>query len=150
MSLFSSSSSSSINHFTTYSKTRSSFGGIGIGLEDNNNVSVDQLKRKLSLLSQERDEALEDLKNVETAFSDLHKKYERAKGTMENLKKNEDLLIARDSALLKQLEARDAQVGKLREEMQSTLERMHSDYEAKGSSTDAENARLRASFGKQR
>ena len=35
----------------------------------------------------ERDQALEDLQSVETAFSDLHQRYERVKGVVEGLKK---------------------------------------------------------------
>ena len=35
----------------------------------------------------ERDQALEDLQSVETAFSDLHQRYERTKGVVEGFKK---------------------------------------------------------------
>ena len=35
----------------------------------------------------ERDQALEDLQSVETAFSDLHQRYERVKGVVEGFKK---------------------------------------------------------------
>jgi hypothetical protein len=35
---------------------------------------------------------LEDLKNVESAFADVHRKYERTKNVVEGFKHNEDQL----------------------------------------------------------
>ena len=35
----------------------------------------------------ERDQALEDLQSVETAFSDLHRRYEKTKAVVEGFKK---------------------------------------------------------------
>ena len=37
-------------------------------------------------------QALEDLKNVEAAFADVHRKYERTKQVVEGFKHNEDQL----------------------------------------------------------
>ncbi|XP_014681419.1 PREDICTED: transforming acidic coiled-coil-containing protein 3-like isoform X2 [Priapulus caudatus] len=45
-----------------------------------------------SELVAERDQVLEDMQNVEKAFSDLHRRYEKAKGVVEALRKNEDTL----------------------------------------------------------
>lgn len=45
-----------------------------------------------SLLGVERDQAAEDLKNVETAFADVHRKYERTKNVVEGFKTNEETL----------------------------------------------------------
>ncbi|XP_013791956.2 transforming acidic coiled-coil-containing protein 1-like [Limulus polyphemus] len=41
-------------------------------------------------LTKERDQALEDLQSVESAFSDLHRRYEKTKGIMEGYKQNEE------------------------------------------------------------
>lgn len=47
---------------------------------------------KVQVLQREKDQALEDLSSVENAFSDLHKRYEKLKGTVQGYKKNEDIL----------------------------------------------------------
>jgi len=39
----------------------------------------------------ERDQALEDIRSVETAFADLHRRYEKTKQTVEGFKKVEPL-----------------------------------------------------------
>merc|ERR1739844_759401 len=46
---------------------------------------------RLRLMS-ERDQANDDLKNVEAAFADVHRKYERTKAVVEGFKQNEDTL----------------------------------------------------------
>merc|ERR1711988_982601 len=43
-------------------------------------------------LMAERDQATDDLKNVEAAFADVHRKYERTKSVVEGFKQNEDTL----------------------------------------------------------
>ena len=43
-------------------------------------------------LGAERNQAVEDLKNVETAFADVHRKYERTKTIVEGFKTNEETL----------------------------------------------------------
>lgn len=45
-----------------------------------------------SVLNGERDQAAEDLKNVEMAFADVHRKYERTKTVVEGFKTNEETL----------------------------------------------------------
>jgi predicted nucleic acid-binding Zn-ribbon protein len=49
-------------------------------------------KGSMADLVKERDQALEDLQSVETAFSDLHRRYEKSKTVLESMKKNEDVL----------------------------------------------------------
>ncbi|ESN90817.1 hypothetical protein HELRODRAFT_104333 [Helobdella robusta] len=43
-------------------------------------------------LRRERDQALDDLQSVETAFSDLHKRYEKCKSVVDAYRKNEETL----------------------------------------------------------
>merc|ERR1712088_1086061 len=45
-----------------------------------------------SRLELERDQAAQDLQNVEAAFADVHRKYERTKSVVEGFKQNEDTL----------------------------------------------------------
>ncbi|PIK52393.1 putative transforming acidic coiled-coil-containing protein 3 isoform X4 [Apostichopus japonicus] len=47
---------------------------------------------RVQQLQKEKDQALEDLSSVENAFSDLHKRYEKLKATVQGYKKNEDVL----------------------------------------------------------
>ena len=43
-------------------------------------------------LAAERDQAVEDLRNVEAAFADVHRKYERTKQAVEGFRQNEEAL----------------------------------------------------------
>ncbi|KAK3881700.1 hypothetical protein Pcinc_013856 [Petrolisthes cinctipes] len=47
---------------------------------------------KIKGLETERNQALDDLANVEVAFSDVHRKYERTKQVVDTLRRNEDTL----------------------------------------------------------
>lgn len=50
------------------------------------------LATSLTQVKKERDQALEDLQNVETAFGDLHRRYEKTKVAVEGFRKNEEIL----------------------------------------------------------
>ncbi|XP_071947046.1 uncharacterized protein [Antedon mediterranea] len=47
---------------------------------------------KFEELQREKEQALDDLASVENAFSDLHKRYEKLRNTIEGYKKNEEIL----------------------------------------------------------
>lgn len=49
-------------------------------------------EERIKTLEVERNQALEDLANVEVAFSDVHRKYERTKQVVDTLKRNEETL----------------------------------------------------------
>ncbi|XP_042232549.1 transforming acidic coiled-coil-containing protein 3-like isoform X2 [Homarus americanus] len=49
-------------------------------------------EERIKALELERNQALEDLANVEVAFSDVHRKYERIKQVIDTLKRNEETL----------------------------------------------------------
>ncbi|XP_030841678.1 transforming acidic coiled-coil-containing protein 3 isoform X3 [Strongylocentrotus purpuratus] len=59
-------------------------------------VDVSQAKTssddKASQLQKEKDQALEDMASVESAFSDLHRRYEKLKQTLDGYRKNEETL----------------------------------------------------------
>ncbi|XP_077992931.1 uncharacterized protein LOC144446953 isoform X3 [Glandiceps talaboti] len=66
-------------------------------------------KEALTEIQRERDQALEDLSSVESAFSDLHRRFEKLKMAVEGYKKNEDILkkcVADYQAKLKKHEQR--------------------------------------------
>ncbi|XP_063882247.1 titin-like isoform X6 [Scylla paramamosain] len=74
---------------------------------------------KISALEGERDQALEDLANVEVAFSDVHRKYERTKQVVDTLKRNEETLrgaVADYEAKLKKQEQKFLEFQKHAEE----------------------------------
>ncbi|OXA46922.1 transforming acidic coiled-coil-containing protein 3 [Folsomia candida] len=136
--------------FGNFSNNRMGGGGGGRRgfREDEIDEKVNKVISEKESALAERDLALEDLRNVETAFSELHKRYERAKTVMDNLKQNEELLKARDAQLVNKVEMKDQQLVKLREEVTQKLEQMYSDYEKKAQSIEAENTRLRAQIRK--
>nr|XP_006825653.1 PREDICTED: probable GPI-anchored adhesin-like protein PGA55-like [Saccoglossus kowalevskii] len=64
-------------------------------------------KDNLDQTRKERDQALDDLSSVESAFSDLHRRYEKLKTAVEGYKKNEEILkncVADGHARLKKSE----------------------------------------------
>jgi len=112
---------------------------------------MDELKQKLERSNEEkgsfikdRDQALEDLNNVESAFSDLHKKYERSKSIIMNLKENEAAMVKRDQELNHRIENREKKLEMYKQTAQEKVEQMYQDYEQKLKDMDAENTRLRA------
>lgn len=59
---------------------------------EKNQKSQDHYNHSNSEAVKERDQLQADLTAVETAFSDLHRRYEKLKGVVENFKKNEEIL----------------------------------------------------------
>ncbi|XP_067126550.1 transforming acidic coiled-coil-containing protein 1-like [Centruroides vittatus] len=64
---------------------------ISLWMEDSRreNMELKECKQKLIF---ERDQAIEDLRSVENAFSDLHRRYEKSKTMIEEFKENENRL----------------------------------------------------------
>jgi chromosome segregation ATPase len=82
-------------------------------------VTTSESKVSMADLLKERDQALEDLKSVESAFSDLHRRYEKTKTVVEAFKKNEDTLkkcMADYQSKLKKSEEKYLQLKKQAEE----------------------------------
>ena len=44
-------------------------------------------QEEVTNLEKERDQALDDMRSVETAFADLHRRYEKVKGMVETYRK---------------------------------------------------------------
>ncbi len=69
----------------------------------------DSSQESVAGVQKEKEQALEDLASVENAFSDLHRRYEKLKITVESYKKNEEVLkkcVADYQAKLKKQEQR--------------------------------------------
>jgi len=101
-----------------------------------------------SLLGVERDQAAEDLKNVETAFADVHRKYERTKNVVEGFKTNEETLkrLIEESEI--KLRKQDQRYELLKSHAEETLDKANREIENMAKSQDAEMARLSAMFKK--
>ncbi|XP_022091714.1 transforming acidic coiled-coil-containing protein 3-like isoform X5 [Acanthaster planci] len=56
------------------------------------NKAKDSSQESVASILKEKEQALEDLASVENAFSDLHRRYEKLKQTVESYKKNEEVL----------------------------------------------------------
>ena len=54
---------------------------------EDKNKSSSATQDELVTMVKERDQAIEDFQNVEAAFADLHRRYEKSKNTLEGFKK---------------------------------------------------------------
>lgn len=100
------------------------------------------------ILGAERNQAVEDLKNVETAFADVHRKYERTKTIVEGFKTNEETLkkMMEDSEI--KLRKQDQRYELLKSHAEETLEKANREIENMAKTQDAEMARLSAMLKK--
>jgi chromosome segregation ATPase len=106
-------------------------------------TKVDDAELEKADLIRDRDQTLEDLRNVENAFSDVHRKYERARGLLENYHLNEEIMKKRDEEMLDRIKKRDQKIEELKDKVQQSLQDMHIDYQARVKDTESENNRLR-------
>ena len=99
-------------------------------------------------LLQERDQAVEDLQNVESAFADVHRKYERTKQVVEGFKKNEETLKSCVDEYQTKLKKQDQKYELLKAHAEETLEKANREIENVARSQDSEMARLTAMLKK--
>jgi len=100
------------------------------------------------LLGAERNQAVEDLKNVETAFADVHRKYERTKTIVEGFKTNEETLKKMMEDCEIKLRKQDQRYELLKSHAEETLEKANREIENMAKTQDAEMARLTAMLKK--
>ncbi|XP_053407888.1 transforming acidic coiled-coil-containing protein 2-like isoform X2 [Mercenaria mercenaria] len=96
----------------------------------------------------ERDQALEDLQSVETAFSDLHQRYERTKGVVEGFKKNEDVLKKCVQDYQHKLKTAEEKTVSVRQQAEEKLALASEEMEKVRKTTTSELARLEAALKK--
>jgi len=99
-------------------------------------------------LMAERDQATDDLKNVEAAFADVHRKYERTKSVVEGFKQNEDTLKRYIDEYKGKTKKQDEKYERLKMHAEDTLEKANREIENLSKSQDAEIARLTAMLKK--
>ena len=70
----------------------------------------------------EKEQAVKDLQNVEAAFADVHRKYERTKQVVEGFKKNEEQLKAYVEEYQSKLSKQDQKYQMLKDHAEEKLE----------------------------
>ena len=92
----------------------------------------------------EKNQAIEDLHNVEAAFSDVHRKYERTKQVVEGFKKNEEQLKQFVEDYKEKLRMADQKYNMLKHHAEEKLEEANREIDKIAKVQDAEKAKLNA------
>lgn len=106
------------------------------------------LEEEVRKLAGERDQASEDLKNVETAFADVHRKYERTKQVVDGFKNNEEKLKKYVEEYQIKLRKQDQKYELLKAHAEEKLEEANREIDNTSRSQDAEIAKLTAMLKK--
>ncbi|XP_076436713.1 uncharacterized protein LOC143276139 isoform X7 [Babylonia areolata] len=105
-------------------------------------------QQSLQDVVKERDQALEDLQSVETAFSDLHRRYEKTKGVVDGFKQNEEVLKKCVQDLQNKMKKTEQKIQVIKEQAEEKLERASEEIEKTKKSSASEIARLEAALRK--
>jgi len=92
----------------------------------------------------EKTQAMEDLHNVESAFADVHRKYERTKQVVEGFKKNEEQLKTYVEEYKEKLKKQDQKYNMLKAHAEEKLEEANREIDKITRSQDAEKAKMTA------
>nr|CAD7586245.1 unnamed protein product [Timema genevievae] len=103
---------------------------------------------KMAALLQEKTEAKEHLDNLEIAFSDIHKKYEKCKDMLEGLRKNEEILRSSLAEHQATLHAQEQKYDALKNHAMMQLERANTELDAIKRSHAAEVSKFNAMLKK--
>lgn len=114
---------------------------------DKEKTSTDS-QRSLEDLIKERDQAVDDLQGVESAFSDLHRRYEKLKGVVEGFKKNEEVLKKCVADYQQKLKRAEEKLQDLKQQAEEKLDQANMEIEKVRKTTSAEVARLEAAARK--
>lgn len=101
-----------------------------------------------SALLKDRDAAMGHLANIEIAFSDLHKKYERSKVVIEGFKKNEEVLRASLAEYEATIHKQEQKYDMLKSHAMAQLESANQELDSVRRSQQAETAKLKAMLKK--
>ncbi|PNF25490.1 hypothetical protein B7P43_G05932 [Cryptotermes secundus] len=99
-------------------------------------------------LLKDRDAAMGHLANIEIAFSDLHKKYERSKAVIEDFKKNEEVLRASLAEYEATIRKQEQKYDMLKSHAMAQLESANQELDSVRRSQQAETAKLKAMLKK--
>lgn len=102
------------------------------------------METEVATMISEKNQAVEDLQNVEAAFADVHRKYERTKQVVEGFKKNEEQLKAYIEEYKNKLTRQDQKYQLLKEHAEEKLEEANKEIDNISRSQEAEVAKLTA------
>ncbi|KAH9499300.1 hypothetical protein Btru_003647 [Bulinus truncatus] len=105
-------------------------------------------KKTIQNLESERDQAVEDLQSVESAFSDLHRRYEKSKSIIEGFKRNEEQLKQCVDDLQVKLKKAEGKLQAIRSQAEEKLDKANEDIEKIKKSTKQDIVRLEAALKK--
>ncbi|XP_059159941.1 transforming acidic coiled-coil-containing protein 2-like isoform X3 [Physella acuta] len=105
-------------------------------------------QKSVQTLEGERDQAIEDLQSVESAFSDLHRRYEKSKSIIEGFKRNEEQLKQCVEDLQSKLKKAESKLQSLRSQAEEKLDKANEDIEKIKKSTKQDVVRLEAALKK--
>ncbi|XP_064467257.1 uncharacterized protein LOC135378232 isoform X2 [Ornithodoros turicata] len=106
------------------------------------------LTADIAKLSKERDQLVEDLRGVEAAFSDFHRRYEQAKDIIRTMKENETLLRNQLTEAQTMLDKRNQMLSTLKTKAEESIETANKEIESSRKTMDAENTVLKAQMKK--
>ncbi|TRY76380.1 hypothetical protein TCAL_03841 [Tigriopus californicus] len=108
----------------------------------------EQFQTERQTMMSERDQAVMDLQNVESAFSDVHRKYERTKQVVEGFRQNEETLKTCVDDYQQKLRKQDQKYELLKNHAEDTLDKANKEIENIARQQEAEMARLSAMLKK--
>ncbi|CAL8093942.1 unnamed protein product [Orchesella dallaii] len=123
--------------------------------QSNYNRRRDELNRLLEQdeletreIEKERDQAIKDLKNVESAFADVQEKYERVMKTVLSLKEKELLLVQRDNENMLKVKEMDDALEKFKIDSHKHVDSAYRGWLSKLSEAEGNNVKLKAMIRK--
>lgn len=105
-------------------------------------------EQEKSTLLKDRDAAMGHLANIEIAFSDLHKKYERSKTVIEGFKKNEEVLRTSLADYEATIRKQEQKYDMLKSHAMAQLESANQELDSVRRSQQAETAKFKAMIKK--
>lgn len=116
---------------------------------EKNQKSQDQYNHSTTEVAKERDQLQADLTAVETAFSDLHRRYEKLKGVVENFKKNEEILKKATSDYQEKLKKSEEKYRLLKKHAEEKIESANIEITRVRKSNESEIAVMKAALKKE-
>lgn len=107
-----------------------------------------QLENDVARMISEKNQAVDDLRNVEAAFADVHRKYERTKQVVEGFKNNEEQLKSYIEEYKNKLSRQDHKYQLLKDHAEEKLEEANKEIDNISKSQEAEIAKLSAMLQK--
>ncbi|KAM7431597.1 Transforming acidic coiled-coil-containing protein 2 [Porites harrisoni] len=116
---------------------------------EKNQKSQDHYHQSTSEVAKERDQLQADLTAVETAFSDLHRRYEKLKGVVENFKKNEEILKKATTDYQEKLKKSEEKYRLLKKHAEEKIESANIEITRVRKSNESEIAVMKAALKKE-